>query len=144
MLPSVLKLEFIFFKCVCVPVRLVTQLCQTICASMDYSPPGSPVHGVLQARRLEQVAISLSRGSSQQGEWTWVFYIAGRFFIVWATRVYWQPNDCWSWQTKGEELKEKSSLLFTHGDLYSSSMTPLLCFCIVICLVTVCPTRHRI
>ena len=132
------------YVCVCMPVRLVCQSCQTICGSMDSSPPGSPVHGVLQARRLEWVATSFSRGSSRPGEWTWVSCIAGRFFTVWATSVYWQPNDCWSWCTKGEELKEKSSLLFIHGDLFSSSMTLLLCFCLVICLVTVCPTRHRI
>ena len=47
---------------------------------MDYSLPGSSVHGILQARILEWVAISFSRGSSQPRNQTWVFYIAGRFF----------------------------------------------------------------
>ena len=37
----------------------------TLCDPMDCSPPGSPVHGILQARIPEWVAISLSRGSSQ-------------------------------------------------------------------------------
>ena len=37
----------------------------TLCKPMDYSPPGSSVHGILQARILEWVAISSSRGSSQ-------------------------------------------------------------------------------
>ena len=42
---------------VCVYV-LVTQLCLTLCDPMDCSPPGSFVHGILQARILEWVAIS--------------------------------------------------------------------------------------
>ena len=43
---------------------LVTQLCLTLCDPMDSSPPGSSVHGILQARILKWVAISCSRGSS--------------------------------------------------------------------------------
>ena len=42
----------------------VTQSCATLCDSMDYSWPGSFVHGILQARILERVAISFSTGSS--------------------------------------------------------------------------------
>ena len=42
----------------------VTQLCQTLCDPMDCSPPGSSVHGTFQARILEWVAISSSKGSS--------------------------------------------------------------------------------
>ena len=53
---------------------------------MDCSPPGSSVHGVLQARILEWVAIPFSRGSSWPRDWTEVFHIVGRFCIVWATR----------------------------------------------------------
>ena len=44
---------------------LVTQLCPTLCDPMDSSPPGSSVHGILQARILEWLAIPFSRGSSQ-------------------------------------------------------------------------------
>ena len=43
-----------------------------------YSPPGSSVHGILQARVLEWVAISFSRGSSWPRDWTQVSCIAGR------------------------------------------------------------------
>ena len=43
---------------------LVTQSCPTLCDPMDWRPPGSSVHGILQARILEWVAISFSRGSS--------------------------------------------------------------------------------
>ena len=46
---------------------LVTQLCPTLSDPMDYSPPGSSVHRILQARILEWVAISFSRGSSNPG-----------------------------------------------------------------------------
>ena len=42
----------------------VTQLCLTLCDPVDCSPPGSSVHGILQARVLEWVAMPSSRGSS--------------------------------------------------------------------------------
>ena len=51
-----------------------------------WSLPGSSVHGILQARRLDWVASPFSRGSSWPRGWTWVSHIAGRFFTVWATR----------------------------------------------------------
>ena len=44
-------------------VRWVAQSCPTLCDPMDHSPPGSWVHGIFQARILESVAISSSRGS---------------------------------------------------------------------------------
>ena len=65
---------------------LVNQSCQTLCNPMDHSPPGSSVHGILQAKTLEWVAIPLSRGSSQPRDQTWVACTAGRFFTIWATR----------------------------------------------------------
>ena len=51
-----------------------------LCESMDYSSPGSSVHGMLQARILEWVAIPFSRGSSQPRDRIQVSIIAGRFF----------------------------------------------------------------
>ena len=53
---------------------------------MDCSPPGSSVHGILQATLLEWVAMPSSRGSSWLMDWTQVSCIAGGFFTVWATR----------------------------------------------------------
>ena len=47
-----------------VPAKLL-HLCPTLCNPMDYSPPGSSVHGILQARMLEWVAMPSSRGSSR-------------------------------------------------------------------------------
>ena len=51
--------------CVCVCLCVHTQLCLTLYDPMDCSPPGSSVHGIFQARKLEWVAISSSRRSSQ-------------------------------------------------------------------------------
>ena len=64
----------------------VAQACLTLCNPMDCSPPGTSVHGILQARILEQVAISSFRGSSQPRDQTWVSCIAGRCFTFCATR----------------------------------------------------------
>ena len=50
----------------------VAQLWPTLCDPQDCSPPGSSVHGIFQARILEQVAISSSRRSSWPREWTCV------------------------------------------------------------------------
>ena len=65
---------------------LVTQSCLTLCDPKDCSPPGSSVHGIIQARILERVAMSSSRGSSQPRDQTQVSHIAGRFVTIWATR----------------------------------------------------------
>ena len=56
------------------------------CNPMDCSLSGSSVRGIFQARVLEWIAISFSRGSSQPRNWTWVSHIAGRCFTIWAIR----------------------------------------------------------
>ena len=61
---------------------LVTQSCPTLCDLTDYSPPGSSVHGILQARILEWVAIPFSRVSSPPRDQTQVSCIAGMFFTI--------------------------------------------------------------
>ena len=77
---------------------LVYHVCLTFCDPMDWSPPDSSIHGILQARRLESVAIPSSRGPSQPRDWTQVSCTAGRFFTVWAARestlknVFWPIN----------------------------------------------------
>ena len=70
-------------------IVLVAQLCRTVNNPVDYSPPGSSVHGILQARILEWVAILFSRGSSWPRNQTLGFdsCIAGRWQItIWASR----------------------------------------------------------
>ena len=64
----------------------VAQSCLTLCDSMDCSLPGFSVHGILQARILEWVTISFSRGSSWPRDGTRVSHIVGRRFNLWATR----------------------------------------------------------
>ena len=75
--------------CVCVCVCVCTQLCLTLC-DIDCSPPGSSVHEILQARILEWVVISSTRGSSQPGDLNHVSWIAGRFFTAEQSR---KPKD---------------------------------------------------
>ena len=70
----------------CVWSVLVIQLCPSLCDLMDCNQPGSSVHGISQARILEWVAISFSRGASWPRDRTWVSCIAGRFFTARATR----------------------------------------------------------
>ena len=60
---------------------LVTQSCLTLCDAMDCRSPGSSVHGILQVRILEWVAMLSSRGSSQPRDETlgllhcrWILY----------------------------------------------------------------------
>ena len=57
----------------------VAQSCPTLCEPLDSSLPGSSVHRILQARILEWIAISFSRGSSRSRDWTQVP-------SIWATR----------------------------------------------------------
>ena len=63
----------------------VAQSCPTLCNSLDCSPPGSSVLGISQARILEWVAISFSRGSSWPRDWTQISYIDRRILYHWAT-----------------------------------------------------------
>ena len=75
-----------------VKVKLFIQLCPTLCNPMNYSPLGSSVHGILQARTLEWVAMPSSREFSQLKDRIQVSRIELGFFTIWATReaqIYW-------------------------------------------------------
>ena len=65
---------------------LVAQWCLTLCNPTDYSLPGPSVHGILQARILEWVAIRFSRGFSWPQDQIQISHIMGKFFTVWAIR----------------------------------------------------------
>ena len=67
----------------------ITQLCPTLCDPMDHV-----VHGILQARILEWVAIPISRWFYQPRDWTQVSLIAGGFFTSWAIR---EAITFWRW-----------------------------------------------
>ena len=105
------------WKTVCVsPDRLcvcsVTQLCPTLCNRMDCSPPGSFVRGSSQVRILEWVAISFSRGTSQPGDQTRVYCIAGGFFTT-------EPS--------GKPLKDNRCSINIHLFLKKVEMTQAAC-----------------
>ena len=63
-------------------VPSAAQSCPTLCDPMDYSPLGSSIHEILQARILECVAISSSRGSSRLRDRTCISCMAGGFFTT--------------------------------------------------------------
>ena len=75
----------LFLLCVC--MFSVTQSCLTLWDPVDYSPPGSSVHGIFQARILEWVAISFSRGSFQPRDRNCVARISciGRWILYYCT-----------------------------------------------------------
>ena len=85
---------------------LITQSCPTLCNPMDYSPPGSSVHGIIQTRILQWVVMPSSRGSSQPRDRTQVSHIAGGFFTVCATREAQNPH-----QTRSEHQHRSAPLL---------------------------------
>ena len=75
----------------------VAQSGPTLCDPMDCSPPGSSVHGTVQARILEWVAIPFSRGSSQPRDWIEVSCIAGSFSVSWATKEINKESMAFHW-----------------------------------------------
>ena len=82
--------------------RVHAQSCPTLCDPMECGPAGSSVHGILQARIQEWVAIPFSWGSTQPRDQTQVSYIAGRFL------------------TTGEQSKEKEFKLHLSYKLMGS------------------------
>ena len=74
--------NLVYYTAMCICSKSL-QWCPTLFDSMDYSLPGSSVHGILQARILEWVAMPFSRGSSQPRDWTQVSYISciGRWVL---------------------------------------------------------------
>ena len=91
---------------------------------MNCSLPGSSVHGIPQARILEWVAISFSRGSSQPRDKTWISCIASRLFTTEPPR---KPLWLGYWRTNAKDnLGEKNAYLSTlflplFLSLYSTS-----------------------
>ena len=67
--------------------KLIAQSCLTLCEPMDCGPPGSSVHGVLQARILEWVAISFFSGSFPSRDQTWVSQ-----FDSWIGKIHWRKD----------------------------------------------------
>ena len=93
---------------------VVGQPCPNLCDPMGCSLPGFSVHGILQARILECLAISFSRRPSWPRDWTWVLCFAGKFFTVWATRE-WLNREFHKW------LVTVSLLVFVSGTMTFNS-----------------------
>ena len=77
--------------CMCCVCAKSLQSCPTLCDPVDCSLPDSSVHRILQAKILEWVAISFSRGSSKPRDQTHISMfpaLAGRFFTTSATEYY--------------------------------------------------------
>ena len=100
---------------------LVAQSCLTLYDSMDYSQPGSSVHGIFQARILEWVDISIY---SWPRDWIWVSCvscIAVRFFTFWATRE--APIMQWKNSVSHKSAHKTVAFFFNvHFTLLSSSL----------------------
>ena len=120
----------------------VAQSCPTLCDPVGCSLPGSSICGILQARTVEWVAISFSRGSSQPRDWTRVSCIAGRRFTLWATRgspkIYIIPpvNTTYglivTLATDPETQRNFSSTLWFHANL--GKLPPIIHFSSAPCL----------
>ena len=72
--------------CICCSCCLVAKLFMTLCDPLDYNLPGFSAHGILQARILERVTISFSRGSSQPRDQTCIFCNGRQILYCWAMR----------------------------------------------------------
>ena len=102
-----------------VGVCSVAQSCLTLCSPMDCSPPGSSVHGILQARILEWVAMPSSRGTLWTMDQTWVSCTAGGFFTTnatWEALIYEEAGLDW----KSHHRKSLASLVKTFYVLSTS------------------------
>ena len=98
----------------------VSQLCLTLCNTIDCSLLCSSVHGIFQARILEWVAISFSSGSFQPRDRTQVSHIAGRLLTIWATREIMTNLD--------STLKSKDITLPTKVHLVKAMILPVVMY----------------
>ena len=105
---------------------------------MDCSPPGSSIHGILQSRILEWVAISSSRGSSQPRDRTHIFYIS----CIGSRRRQWHPTPvllpgkshewrslagCSPWGREESDMTERLHFRFSLSCTGEGKGNPLQC-----------------
>ena len=103
----------------------VAQSCLTLCDPMDCSLPDSSVHGILQARILERVAISFSKGSSWPRDRTHVSCIAGRFFSTGASWEALFSEECFSRHWVSQDIHSFYWMNFGRFSTFFS--TPFCC-----------------
>ena len=132
---------------VCVWARLVAQSCPTLCNPMDCILPSSSIHGMIQARRLERVAMPSSRGSSQP-RYTHHLLRKKKFFVVpWAPfwRRQWHPTPIllpgkshgWRslvgygpWGLEESDTTERFHFHFSLSCIGAGNGNPLPCSCL--------------
>ena len=113
--------------CVCVCMRAKSlQSCPILCEPMDCNPPGFSVHGILQARILEWVAMPFCRGSSRPRDWTCVSYVScgGRHVLYHLCHLgspktllgaaIWRL-DCWGLKGSGSRMPQTQDWQFGAG-----------------------------
>ena len=95
-----------------VKVKVLIAQWVSLCDSKDCRLPDSSIHGILQARIVEWVAIPFSKGSSRPRNLTQVSCIAGRFFTVWATReaIYVYTYHYISWLGESYKIKKQNTI----------------------------------
>ena len=87
-------------------LHFTAQSCLTLCNTMDCSPPDCFVHGILQARILEWVAMPSTKGSSQPRDQTQVSCIASRFFTDWAHRKATRESKWFIFKSRDSPLRQ--------------------------------------
>ena len=102
------------YTLLCMCVYLVIQSCPTLCDPVDCAP-GSFIHGILQVRILEWVAITFSRESTQPRDRTLVSCTASKFFTVRATR---EANNT----HKGGSVIKKKKICLTMQEMWVWSL----------------------
>ena len=84
-------------------MHALAQSCPTLCSPMDYSLPGSSVHGIFQTRIWKWVASSSSRGSSQPRDWAYTSWVS--------CTGSWILYHCITWEAPMSKLGRDKSLL---------------------------------
>ena len=109
----------------------VAESCPTLCDPVDCSLPGFSVHGILQARILEWVTISFSRGSSRPRDRTQVSRIGGRCFNLWATSGNTELEGNWLFICQVCELEDiRSSREVGNISLFIKIVSLILIWCV--------------
>ena len=98
------------------------QLCLTLCDTMDCSPPGNSVHGILQARILEWVAMPFFRGSSWPRDWTHISMspvLADMLFTTSTTLeaqilTYYNINESWRHTKWNKSITKGQNTIWFH------------------------------
>ena len=114
--------------CVCMCV-LVTQPCSTLCDPVDYSSPGSSVHGILWERILEWVAMPSSRGSSWPSDTTLICIHSDSLPSESPGKPSWTSTQ---WQTQCQNPKRNNKVSL------SSSIQSTMCMKVTQSCLTLC------